>query len=305
MLLSKYKIFFFISLLIIIFIAGCEKDEAVEENPYDSIVYDNDSTTDPNVDPYSITGLHKNILSLKCAVPGCHDGTFEPDYRTVQSAYSTLVYHPVNRFTVNGTDSFTFRVIPFDTLNSFLHERITTPTTEYMPSNGTRLSQAEIQQINTWIMNGAKDENGNIPTAPNSLPVVQGYVAFDSVFNRLDTIRYQNISYNPFVVPQGLTVYLYFLVVDDSTLTEDLINNKVKFSLNEFDFTNAVEVNASFINLFGFKLWTVAVNSSQWNIGNTVYFRYYCSDGDHPTDTEFPRDESYFYYRSIYAMKIQ
>ncbi|MBK7268515.1 MAG: hypothetical protein IPI07_03030, partial [Flavobacteriales bacterium] len=26
---------------------------------------------------------------------GCHDGTFEPEFRTIASAYNSLVYHPV------------------------------------------------------------------------------------------------------------------------------------------------------------------------------------------------------------------
>ena len=30
-----------------------------------------------------------------CANSGCHDGTFEPDFRTVGSSWNTLVNHPV------------------------------------------------------------------------------------------------------------------------------------------------------------------------------------------------------------------
>src|SRR5204862_5960812 len=132
--------------------------------------HDTDTTTTQIPDPYSITGLHKNIFSVRCNVPGCHDGTFEPDFRTIQSTYSTLVYQHVNKVTVNGVDSFYYRVLPFDTTRSFIHERLTTPTSDYMPSNGNRLSQTQIQQINTWIMNGARDINGNIPNAPNNIP---------------------------------------------------------------------------------------------------------------------------------------
>ncbi len=302
----KYSIIlFFLAILAVGFFNACKKDDAVEANPYDDVNYNADTTTPATVDPYSITGLHKNIFSSKCNNPGCHDGTFEPDFRTVQSAYSTLVYQPVNKYTVNNIDSFRYRVIPFDKQHSFIHERITTPTTEYMPSNGTRLTQIEIDQIDKWIMDGAKNADGAVAIAPNQLPTVAGYVAFDSAFVRMDSIRYQGLGYNPFVVPQGKTVYFYFVVQDDSTLTEDLINNKVKFSLNELDFSAATSVNATYVNFPPYKFWTLSVNSSQWSVGSTVHFRYYCSDGDHTADMEFPTNQSYFVYRSIYAMKIQ
>src|SRR5262245_6009672 len=126
-----------------LFYSSCSKDDSEPPaNPYDGVNYDVDTTTEQIPDPFSITGLHRNIFNPKCNVPGCHDGTFEPDFRSVQSAYSTLVYQQVNKVTVNYVDSFTYRVVPFDAANSFIHERITTTTPDYMPSNGNRLSAA-------------------------------------------------------------------------------------------------------------------------------------------------------------------
>src|ERR1041385_2337820 len=183
--IRQYSVTILAVVAVVLFYSSCSKDDEVPANPYDSINYNTDTTTEQNPDPYSITGLHKNIFNVKCNVPGCHDGTFEPDFRSVQSAYSTLVYQQVNKVTVNGVDSFTYRVIPFDVTHSFIHERITTTTSDYMPSNGNRLSAAEINQIDTWIANGAKDMNGNTPTPPNNLPTVATYLAYDSISNNL------------------------------------------------------------------------------------------------------------------------
>src|SRR6187402_3508396 len=128
--------------LMVIFLAatGCKKEEN-PENPYDT----GSSTSvvnEPNLHPDSIAGLHKNIFSMRCAIPGCHDGTFEPDFRTVQSSWSSLVYMTVNKTTVDSSRYFNYRVIPGDTAKSFLLERLITQTSDYMPSNGIRLPES-------------------------------------------------------------------------------------------------------------------------------------------------------------------
>src|SRR5688572_4080833 len=93
-------------------------------NPYDSIDYGTGGSNPVIIDSSSFLGIHTFILSKKCAVPACHGGSFEPDYRTIESSYNTLVYHPVVKN--NATNDFTYRVVPFDTGASWLHERITT-----------------------------------------------------------------------------------------------------------------------------------------------------------------------------------
>lgn len=311
------------SFLMMIFFS-CTKEEIHEagpdpENPFSPVVNptDSDTTTTQTPDPYSITGLHKNIFSTKCNVPGCHDGTFEPDFRTIQSTYSTLVYQQVNKVTVNNIDSFHLRVIPFDTTNSFLHERITTTTTEYMPSNGNRLSQTEIQQINTWIMNGAKDINGNIPSAPNNLPHLVNdatrffYSAFDSLtlipfyYQLIDTNRYMDIPYYPFLVNANRNMTIIFWVEDDSTALGSLLVNQCKLSLLENDFSAAQTVNATYVNLGApYQFW-IATFPVTWAPGTQVYFRYYVKDTDNPAVVEFPRNDLLFYYKSFFSFKVQ
>jgi len=128
-------------------------------NPYDSLTY-NDSIVPPiPVDSNTFLGIHKYILSTRCAVPGCHDGSFEPDYRTVVSAYNTLVYAPVVKN--NATNSFTYRVVPFDTTMSWLHERITTDDAVLgrMPLYDT-LPRRQVQMITDWIAGGEQARRG-------------------------------------------------------------------------------------------------------------------------------------------------
>ncbi|MEM6347295.1 MAG: hypothetical protein AAF927_25620, partial [Bacteroidota bacterium] len=86
------NIVFYIAVLASVF-ASCERlDPTPPPNPFDEIVYPEPPAPLPEPDSSSIVGLHKFIFSQSCAVPGCHDGAFEPDFRTVQSTYSTLVF---------------------------------------------------------------------------------------------------------------------------------------------------------------------------------------------------------------------
>ena len=91
----------FLSVIIAVAFFACKEDRSYvpaedPANPFDTVTY---STPIPNVpiDSQSFLGLHQYIFSTTCAVPGCHDGAFEPDFRTVQSAYNTLVLHRVEK----------------------------------------------------------------------------------------------------------------------------------------------------------------------------------------------------------------
>jgi hypothetical protein len=109
----------------------------------------------------SIVGLYKFIFSKHCDVRGCHDGTFEPNFTTIQSSYYTLVYHPIIKN--NRINSFKYRVVPYDTSKSVLYERITNccfvNDNDRMPqfSDIEKLSAAEIECVGKWIMDGAKN----------------------------------------------------------------------------------------------------------------------------------------------------
>ena len=87
-------------ILLLICFFSCKE----EINPFDfnsNIVSENDTLY--FTDPTSFSALHNNIFYPTCANSGCHDGTFEPDFRTIESAYNSLVYHPVIKNDLNNS----------------------------------------------------------------------------------------------------------------------------------------------------------------------------------------------------------
>ncbi len=289
-------------------VSSCKKD-APPENPYDAIDYSTNETSDPEPDPNSIAGLHKNIFSVRCANPGCHDGTFEPDFRTVEASYATLVYQPVNKFTLDSVKFYSHRVLPNNTADSWLVERLVTPTTEYMPSNSVRLSNADIDHVKNWIDAGCPDMDGNLPQRPNLQPNIVGYIATDAAFNRLDTARLDGNPANPFLVDAGTSMSVYFVALDtaDGSAATDPANYTVKkllLSTDKNDFSAAVSANAT-LYIGSAQAWMVPVNVSAWPSGTTVYFRIAVNDGQHTTDAVFPRNESLDYYKTYFAFHVR
>ncbi len=295
-------------LFLAICISSC-KETDTPENPYDTVNYSGNTVNTPNPDPNSIVGLHKNIFSLRCAMPGCHDGTFEPDFRTVQSTYSSLVYNPVIKNTVDQVNYFSYRVVPNNVNASFLVERLTTTTSDYMPSNGTRLQQNYIDNIKTWIQQGAKDENGNLPVKPDLLPNISGYVIIDTTNTmRFDTIRVGGIPYYAVIVPHDSVLYIPFFATDDADSADAVpvsafTNCRIEFSLTENGFPSTTIANALFNS--GAQVWISEVNTSQWPSGTTVYFRIYVNDGHHFIDSEFPKNSSLSFYKTLYSIYVQ
>jgi len=290
-------------------ISSCKKEE-VPANPYDGINYNGGTSPDSIPDPASITGLHKNIFFPRCANPGCHDGTFEPDFRTVQSSFSTLVYMGVNKTTLDSNSFFNYRAFPGDVSNSFIMERLTTSTSDYMPSNGQRLDNAEIANVQKWIQDGCPDLNGNLPQKPNLPPNIIGFIAADVNFVRLDTNRLNGISYNPFIVPANTTMYIPLVALDtaDGTFATDPIDftvHEIRWSLDKNNFSAANTINANWSSPFPFPYWQITVNTSQWAVGTIVYFRVYMNDGFQLNPSEFPKTISLDFYKTYFAFIIQ
>ena len=309
--MRKNNLFYSLLVCIIAFaglLVSCSKEDT-PENPYDQVDYSSPGNNLNEPDPNSITGLHKNIFFPKCANPGCHDGTFEPDYRTIESSYATLVYQPVNKLTLDSVKIYSHRVIPNNVNDSWLIERLTTSTTEYMPSNATRLTTAEIDHVKNWINGGCKDINGNVAVKPNLQPNIVGYVALDSVYVQLDTNRLNDVPINPFIVNQGMTVTMAIIATDtaDGLSATDPANftvKKIKFSTDKNNFSGAISYSAS-TYLAPYTAWLVTVPITSWPVGTTVYFRIYVNDGQHTADSEFPRNETLDYYKSLYAFYVQ
>ena len=294
----RVGIVFLMAGLLLLFSESCKQE--LPDNPYDDVDYGQDTVSIQEPDPASIVGIHQNILKTKCSFPGCHDGTFEPDFRTVQSSWSTLVYA---RIVKNTADSaYSFRAVPGDTSTSILWRRITRGNAQLqqMPATGAILSVEEQANIRDWILNGARDMFGNVGILPNSQPTYGGFVCYDMSFNRLDNNRLGGVSYNPFIVPNGLAqIQFGLLATDDSTAVQNLIY-KLKFSDDKDDFTGASTVTATWNAIFG--LHIAVVNTNLWATGDTVFFRAYINDGDHASDLEFPRYEMLDVYKTYHAM---
>ncbi|HAW51670.1 MAG TPA: hypothetical protein DCX54_04980 [Flavobacteriales bacterium] len=318
---SAYSIVLFAFILMY---ASCKKETTfipgvVPVNPFDTVSYPPPPSVIP-IDSNSFLGLHQYIFSTTCAVPGCHDGTFEPDFRTVQSAYNTLVYHRVEKN--NSTNDFTYRVVPGNAQMSWLHERITTTDQVLgrMPLYDS-LSKKEIERITNWINEGAEDLFGNSPIKPSHLPSVFGLLAFenDTGGMRLDAGR-TNIL-DPIELPKNSVVDVWLGLYDQDengspVPASDFTYNKYKISSHLYEFESKPEksllvqpkANPFFYGPPGNKApyyHHFVINTGDFNLNQTQYFRVYVQDKDHSTPTEIPSDGSQLYLLTFFSFVVK
>jgi hypothetical protein len=279
---------------------ACEKIiEDPDPNPFDGT----DTPITPgdtvNLDPNSIAGLHKNIFSVTCANPGCHDGHFEPDFRTIQSTYSTLVYQPVIKNDTLGT--YTYRAIPFNADSSWIRERLVSndPILGRMPLYAPALSTEKFNQIMTWINQGCKDIKGNPAVYPNLQPVITGRSAFNQNADRIDN-NYPSWG-QPFTIESSENVELRIHVEDDSTLTRDLATTRIEFSTEMDDFSNATVLNGLTYREGYFRVF---FKGSDFPTNQQIWFRAYANDGDHGNDTEYPYLARYWGTKGYYSFIV-
>ena len=292
----------------LLFIPSCKKTESVPHNPYEDIVRGDTTSFGIPLDSLNITYIHKKILAPTCAVPGCHVGNFEPDFRTPQSSFSTMVYAAVKKN--NPANPFKYRVIPNDTNGSLLYERLTNccfiNQNDRMPQDsiGVPLSNANLNLIASWIMHGARDIFGNTMAQPDAEPVVSPlYVAISTNFQTVySATRLDSVVYNPFVVPLSVTSFLVGIKAsDDLTSMFNLKYNQLKISAKEDDFSNATSYTAAYTT-FGTDSYLVAtVLPSLLPANDTLFMRYYVNDGRHTNNTEYPRTETEFYYKRFWS----
>jgi len=293
-------------LLSIIFFSECKKKDDAPENPFDKIDRSTSVNPETTLDSNTIQGIHKNILSIKCANPGCHDGHFEPDFRTIQSSYSTMVWNKVIKN--NPTQSFLYRVYPGDYQKSWLHERVVTDDQVLgrMPLYANPLSVAELNNIKTWINNGAKDMFGNSPRFPNNEPQVNGYIAINSSFNyRFDTVRQGGVYYNPFLIPTTQIMNVLVGVTDDSTLVQNLTRNKILLSLDKDNFSSPIaSYNGTSVSSGGTYYWNFVINTTGLPTNQIIFMRYFTNDGSRPQDTQFPTTNLIYEYKTYWSFIV-
>ncbi|HNJ89713.1 MAG TPA: hypothetical protein PLT99_09575 [Chitinophagales bacterium] len=292
------------------------------DNPYDDVDYGNGGPDPVLIDSASFLGLHTFIFSTTCAVPGCHDGTFEPDFRTVQSAYNSLVYAPVIKN--DDDDTFTYRVVPGDTALSWLHERITTDDAVLgrMPLYDT-LYPHEREMITQWILNGAPDIFGNSPILPDYQPSTYGYICYenDTTGLRLDTNRADLLQ--PVILPQHSNVEYWFGIYDTDEsgvyqlpswleqynirISQDMLMNT---GFTEYTF----ELEPDFDPYYGPAYYDPGIPTPYWHhftlntddfeTGKLYFMRLYLKDTAHDFVTELP-DDSQIYIAYYFTFRIE
>lgn len=304
---SREIILVCVVMLLLTVIHSCKKDGSLPDNPYDDIVRDDTTRQEIPLDQLTITYVHKKVLATECALPGCHVGNFEPDFRTPQSSFSTLVYAPISKN--NAAKTFQYRVIPFDTARSVLHERITNccfvNNNDRMPQDdiGIPMADSSISLITRWILGGAKDMFGNVSNLPNAEPIIGGYVAVNTTLTQyFSTNRLDGVVYNPFIVADSISsFYVGIQVTDDSTPLNQMKVNQLRVSTNADDFSGGWTYTASYFNIGGQSGWLAAIPTAGLPSNDTLFMRYYVNDGSRPNNTEYPRDETLFPFKSYWS----
>jgi len=293
-------------------LSGCEKDED-PVNPFNGPVVNQDTVgfVIVNPEPASFAGIYQNILKPTCANVGCHDGTFEPDYRTLGSAYNTLV----NQVPIKNDGSYTYRVEPFNPQRSVIMARLNNLLTPQMPfqiepdSDWPQKKDEYINHIRTWITNGAPDIMGNVRQINYPAPVLLGAGASES-----NIWMARSGGTGPLIMPDSVSnVRLYFAFRHDELQPQELQYNRIIFSTNP-DVKGAQELPLQILASpryeRGFYGEIVAYthyidinpeadfdhNEEQW------FFRVYVQDDQNPV-TEIPTDNGIYYIKSYMSFQ--
>ena len=289
-----------------LFLESCYKDAINEPNPFEENTVNQDTVSfvPEDIDPNSIAGLYQNIFGPTCANVGCHDGTFEPDFRTIESSYHSMVY----QLPIKDNGNLTYRVDPGNPNQSAIMRRLDGTILPPMPieiepdSEWWEKEDEFIQNVKNWIENGALDLNGNAPQLNHINPTIMGVVAkvSDTLITRLN-------GFGPIIIPDSADhVDIYFAF--------DPINNPDDFSVNEFtlgygidEFTPDITMNMEIMDnpigeygLYGeaiFFTHKMTLDLSEMTFTDDhVFFRIRVQDGSGPT-TEIPSDNGLYYIK--------
>lgn len=231
--------------LLCLAVTACSRKN--KENPYDDWngTVKGPGIADKPVDPNTIQGLHKNIFKPTCANSGCHDGNFEPDFRSIESSYNSLVGRNVTNLDP-ANPQYKRRVEPGDPGSSMLLHRILNfiPGTQgKMPlstdpgSDWPSKKDEYIQNIQKWISDGANDQAGNSPSATDFIPQAAGMLVFADGSGTPLT----RTGYNPVILPAGtMNVRIMVAYTDDKTPVQQFGNTNINFSLNPRSYDSTV-----------------------------------------------------------------
>jgi hypothetical protein len=304
----------------ILVFSSCTKKAKDNPNPYDNPdtdIYAGVGVITKETDPNTIAGLHKNIFKPTCANSGCHDGNFEPDFRSITSTYNTLVGQPIikndelNPLTArvtpgnDKTSMIILRLLEDLNNNSGIMPLLTEPGSDWKDKK-----DEYIGNIKNWINNGALDLQGNTPKALDFPPQIHGMVVY--VGSNLQP-RYG--TYSPVEVAAGSNIDLWFAYQDDNTPVGSLGTLKVNFSLEANNFNPANELTLQLSGTpkteKGFYKQDVefyhkiTLNTSSIGVkGDVVWVRTSIDDGVNAA-LELPGANSLFNAKKYFAIRLK
>lgn len=304
-------------LLFVVLFSNCKKDETI--NPYDDPNLDPPTEDSVNyfTDPTAFSALHNNIFSPTCANSGCHDGTFEPDFRTIESAYNTLIYHPIIKN--DAANTYQYRVIPGDADMSILYQRLIIDIDSIsgiMPLSAENSwndnKEQYIQNIKDWINGGAKDIFGNSPIQANLLPQMKGMLAF--ITGQSTILPRDGFRGSIFVPSTANSLDVWFSVTDDQLVANQLTYNKIKYSNSLFNFEQkpeySLEVKPSPIlenGYYGSQMveyyHKYVLDVSNYNQGDIVFIKIYVQDNVNSV-TEIPTNGSEYQIVKYFTLEF-
>lgn len=307
-----------ILIAVVLGFGACKKTENL--NPYDGVgdppPFGGDSL---DIEDWDIVALQRDIFKPTCANSGCHDGTFEPDFRTVESTYNTLVNHPIIKN--NPAETYDHRVVPGNVSQSMLWLRLNEDidgqsgimplTAAYDPENDwSEKRDIHLSNIRTWIENGALDMFGNPAPTGNHQPGLHG------VYAEADGIPCE-VS-GRIKVPDGSqNVTIWVSISDKETSLDQFTYNKVRMGTNvlfNYD-TVSTEMNLNYNptpitkpGIFGGNVeyyHSFSFSTSAWDPELNHYFRVYVKDPLQEENTELPQDGSAIHIKKFFSWKIE
>lgn len=295
-------------------LSSCEKGN--DTNPFDDQNVNQDTVKLEIIDPEpaSIAGIYQNVFKPTCANSGCHDGTFDPDFRTMESSYNTLLFQEP----IKNDGNYLYRVEPGNVQRSALMARLENRLTPVMPiqvdpdSDWPEKGDEYIEHIRQWIEAGAPDITGTVRQKNYPAPVLLGAGAR---VGQDWQVRLGGTG--PLLLNDSIEqARFYFAFKHDEIDPVDFTYNQVAFSPVPDNFHDSIaiklplEILQTPLKERGFYGEQVDYTHSVSIQLNTIldltvdqwYFRVYVQDDKNPV-TEIPTDNGIFYIKSYMSFQ--
>jgi len=294
-----------------LFWVSCEQSDM--PNPFDDINANQDTVKLKltEADSGSFAGIYINVFKPTCANVGCHDGTFEPDFRTLESSYNTLIFQEP----IKNDGLYTYRVHPGNTESSVLLARLGGALTPLMPvqiepdSDWGKNQGRYYEQIRAWIAAGAPDITGAIPTLESPTPRMQGVIA-----RHQGQLINRSGANGPLLIHSNYEEIELLLSFGHEEMDPKLLtHNKIGFSSDPHEFEQPIELDLTILDQplleRGFHGQLVPFTHSVFINPNTffteasqIFFRAYVKDENNPV-TEIPTKHGIFYIKTYMSFR--